>query len=427
MKKKIITVILISLIVLSFSINVFSVVEENNNEVKNSNNNSANLENKTLEEQKKEVSSKIEVSNNKLEYVQTEMSATLQKVMELQDNKEKYETQYNNLQSQISTLSNQIQEMNKKLQDIQEKYDKKEKTLKKKVVALYESGDTTYLDLLLSSRNIVEFLSNYFLVSELIEYDNNLLDEMEDTQNQIKNTKQQQERQEDELRSTREEIEKTQILIENTRVIQQNYAMKLTDTEKKIQEEIEKYKEEQANIEREIALALNWAGTFAIQATNGAMIWPIAMDGTFVTSPYGVRLHPIQGIYKKHDGLDISASGVYGAPIVAAADGMVIFAGVMGGYGNCVMISHGNGLSSLYGHGSEIVAQIGQTVKQGDVIMKVGSTGNSTGPHLHFELRKDGVVIDPVPYFNGEIKTLDGQNEIKNENTHLDNSNNLQN
>ena len=333
MRKKIMAIVIISLLVLSFSINVFSVnddIDSVESEINNAGNDEQpNAENKTLEEQKKEVDDQLEKSNNKLEYVQSEMSVTLQKVMELQDNQNQYQSKYDNLQYQISNLSKQIQETNQKLQDVQEKYNKKEKTLKKKVVALYESGDTTYLDLLLASNNIIEFLSNYFLVSELIEYDNNLLDEMEDTQNQIEKTKQKQEKQEDELRIAREEVEKMQILLVNTKTIQQSYAMKLTDKERQIQEEIEKYKAEQAQIENQIAAALNWAGTFSIQFTNGAMIWPVAMTGTYVTSPYGVRLHPIQGVYKKHDGLDISGPGIYGAPVVAAADGMVIFAGVM--------------------------------------------------------------------------------------------------
>lgn len=108
-----------------------------------------------------------------------------------------------------------------------------------------------------------------------------------------------------------------------------------------------------------------------------------------------------------------------GAPVVAAADGVVTYAGWMSGYGNCVMVNHGGGIVSLYGHGSEIVAQLGATVKQGDIIMKVGSTGNSTGPHLHFEIRKDGVAVDPIPYLNG---TVAENNQEANNNT-----NNLQN
>lgn len=419
MRERIVAVFMISLLLMSFSVNVFSVETEiSSNIEENTDSNSFlnNLnENKTLEEQKQEIDEKLESSNTKLEYVQGEMSVTLQKVMELQDEQQTYQKKYEQLQGQIISLSDQIKNTDQRLKDIQEKYQKKEEILKKKVVALYESGDTNYIDLLLSSRNIIEFLSNYFLVSELIEYDNNLLDEMEDTQKQIEKTKQEQEQQEEVLRQAREEIDKTQILLENTKTIQQNYAMKLSDKERELQQQIEKYKAEQEEIEKQIAAAINWAGTFSLQFTNGVMIWPVAMKGTYITSGYGIRRHPIQGVYKNHAGLDISGAGIYGAPVVAASEGMVIFAGVMGGYGNCVMISHGDGLATLYGHGSEIIAQIGQTVKQGDIIMKVGSTGVSTGPHVHFEIRKNGVAVDPIPYLNGTITNHDEtENTIQN-------------
>ena len=112
-------------------------------------------------------------------------------------------------------------------------------------------------------------------------------------------------------------------------------------------------------------------------------------------------MHPIQGVYKYHSGIDIGNAG-YGAPVVAAADGVVTFAGVMGGYGNCVMINHGDGIVTLYGHGQEVLTTLGTQVSQGDVIMLVGSTGNSTGPHLHFEVRKNGVIQDPISYLKGE-------------------------
>ena len=132
------------------------------------------------------------------------------------------------------------------------------------------------------------------------------------------------------------------------------------------------------------------------------MIWPVGVEGTRITSNYGTRLHPIQGVYKFHSGLDIGNAG-YGAPALAAEDGVVTYAGWMGGYGNCVMISHGNGISTLYGHGQTIITEVGAEVKQGDVIMLVGSTGNSTGPHLHFEVRLNGTAVNPLPYLNGEM------------------------
>ncbi len=402
MRKKILSCILMCLIIVSFSINVFSVDE---NQETNS-----TAENKTLEEQQKELNTKIDESNTKLEYVQGEMGETLKKVEELNDSITDYEAQYSDLENQITTLENQIKNGSAQIQEIQEEYDRKEKILKRRTVALYEAGETTYLDFLLTSKSIVEFLSNYFIISEIIEYDNNLLEELDYKKTKLEEAKQKQEEQEKELRVAKNKINSTNILLNNTKILKENYMLKLTDEEKTLQEQIAQYKEEQADLERKILASINWTGTMSIKFTGGVMVWPIAMEGTYITSGYGNRLHPIQGVYKNHAGIDISGSNVNGAPVVAAADGVVTYAGWIGGYGNCIIINHGSGIVSLYGHGSETVATVGQVVKQGDIIMKVGSTGNSTGPHVHFEIRKNGEVVDPIPYLNGEITNIDEEN-----------------
>lgn len=402
MRKKILSCILMCLIIVSFSINVFSVDE---NQETNS-----TAENKTLEEQQKELNTKIDESNTKLEYVQGEMGETLKKVEELNDSITDYEAQYSDLENQITTLENQIKNGSAQIQEIQEEYDRKEKILKRRTVALYEAGETTYLDFLLTSKSIVEFLSNYFMISEIIEYDNNLLEELDYKKTKLEEAKQKQEEQEKELRVAKNKINSTNILLNNTKILKENYMLKLTDEEKTLQEQIAQYKEEQADLERKILASINWTGTMSIKFTGGVMVWPIAMEGTYITSGYGNRLHPIQGVYKNHAGIDISGSNVNGAPVVAAAYGVVTYAGWIGGYGNCIIINHGSGIVSLYGHGSETVATVGQVVKQGDIIMKVGSTGNSTGPHVHFEIRKNGEVVDPIPYLNGEITNIDEEN-----------------
>lgn len=402
MRKKILSCILMCLIIVSFSINVFSVDE--NQETNNT------AENKTLEEQQRELNTKIDESNTKLEYMQGEMGETLKKVEELNDSITDYEAQYSDLENQITTLENQIKTDSAQIQEIQEEYDRKEKILKRRTVALYEAGETTYLDFLLTSKSIVEFLSNYFMISEIIEYDNNLLEELDYKRTKLEEAKQKQEEQEKELRVAKNKINSTNILLNNTKILKENYMLKLTDEEKTLQEQIAQYKEEQADLERKILASINWTGTMSIKFTGGVMVWPIAMEGTYITSGYGNRLHPIQGVYKNHAGIDISGSNVNGAPVVAAADGVVTYAGWIGGYGNCIIINHGSGIVSLYGHGSETVATVGQVVKQGDIIMKVGSTGNSTGPHVHFEIRKNGEVVDPIPYLNGEITNIDEEN-----------------
>lgn len=130
-----------------------------------------------------------------------------------------------------------------------------------------------------------------------------------------------------------------------------------------------------------------------------------------------MRIHPITGVYKLHTGVDVSAP--MGANFVAANDGIVTKAGYNGAYGNMVIIDHGGGVSTLYAHGSEIMVQVGDTVKRGEtVVLKVGSTGYSTGPHAHFEVRLNGVVTDPLPYItNGMVPTTQNQNTTTNDMT----------
>ncbi|MDQ3974109.1 MAG: M23 family metallopeptidase, partial [Actinomycetota bacterium] len=127
---------------------------------------------------------------------------------------------------------------------------------------------------------------------------------------------------------------------------------------------------------------------------SGELVWPT--DGP-LTSTFGPRRHPILGVERMHEGIDIGAPS--GQPILAAADGQVVHAAPYGGYGNVVLIDHGGGLSTLYAHQSEILVAAGEVVSQGDLIGLVGSTGYSTGPHLHFEVRIDGVPHDPMAWY----------------------------
>ena len=128
---------------------------------------------------------------------------------------------------------------------------------------------------------------------------------------------------------------------------------------------------------------------------TGSMLWPCPSCHT-ITSEFGWRYHPIYHTQKYHSGVDIGAS--YGATIVAADGGTVITAGAVSGYGNCVVINHGNGITTLYGHMSSIAVSSGQKVSKGQTIGYVGSTGNSTGPHLHWEVTVNGVRQNPLNY-----------------------------
>ena len=389
MKKKIISIILIILILQYFCTFVFaenSITNEITNNIANGN---------SLEQQKQEVEDKIDETNGKLEYLQTELSATMIRVQEIEDKVLAYESDVQELGTQMENLQTSIDDATQKLAIASQSYTEKSDMLAKRLVAMYESGNISYLDVLLNSNNITDFISRYYILEEIAEYDSILIKQVEEEKKNIETTKQKLENEQAEIKIVKAKLEQTSIVLNNMKTLQQSYVDDLTDAEKVLQEQITEYKKEQAEIEAKI-LAAN-STDVNIQYTGGEMLWPVAISGTAITSTYGVREHPIQGVVKEHTGIDIGNTPM-GSPVVAAADGIVTYAGWLGGYGNCVMINHGDGVVTLYGHGNKILTELNAEVKQGDVIMEVGSTGNSTGPHLHFEVRVNGTITNPLNY-----------------------------
>lgn len=388
MKRKLISIFLVVVLLQYFYSFVFA---------ENITNEEAVNEQKDLNEMNQEVTEQINQANTKLEYVQSELSNTMIQVQELEDKILGYQKEMTGLSDKLDTLQNSIDETKQKLTVAEEEYNQKEELLRERLVAMYEDGETQYLDILLSSRNIVEFISGYYLINEFVEYDNTLMKEVAERRDDIEITKTKLEKEETEIKLIKAKREQTTVVLQNTITLQESYAKKLSKQEQELKNKITEYKQEQARIEALIQQATNSSNNLDIQYTGGEMLWPVAISGTVITSTYGVREHPIQGVIKEHSGLDIG-NATYGSPVVAAADGVVTYAGWLGGYGNCVMINHGNGLVTLYGHGQKIITELHKEVKKGDLIMEVGSTGNSTGPHLHFEVRVNGSCVNPLNY-----------------------------
>ena len=374
MKKKIIASFIILLMMMTLSFSVYS---------------------ETLEEKKQELKDKINEENQKLEYVQDELSTAVKEVEELDDKITEYENKIRNLSSQYDDLMGKLKETTVEYNKVNDEYEKNQSLLQERLVALYEAGDTTYLDLLLSSGSLTDFISNYYLIEQLADYDSQLISKIEEQKNKIEDTKNKLEKDKNELMGIKDEAIKIATSLKNSRIVQNAKKEQLTEEERKIQTEIQKYKIEQASVENQIRRATGDT-EYDIQYTGGVMLWPVAKKGTVITSPFGSREHPIQGVVRLHSGIDIGAG--YGSKVVSALDGVVSYAGYLGGYGNCVIVNHGSGVSTLYGHGQTILTQKGAEVKQGDVIMEVGSTGNSTGPHLHFEVRINDIAVNPLPY-----------------------------
>ena len=394
MKKRIVCVILI-ILVLQYFCNFVSAENSVANEITNSITNN-NDETEKLEAEKQEVEDKIDETNIKLEYVQDELSATMIRVQEIEDKVIKYEQEVSELGNQMQVLQLSINEATQKLEIASLNYEEKKQILLNRLVAMYEAGDTVYLDVLLKSKNIIDFISRYYVIEEMAEYDSILIKQVEQEKENIETTKQKLEKEQAEIKILKARNEQTSIVLNNTKTLQQSYVKKLSEGEKILQKQISAYKKEQAEIEAKI-LAANNNVQGEIQYTGGEMLWPVAFNGTVITSYFGIREHPIQGVIKQHTGLDIGGAPT-GTPIIAAEEGIVSYAGWLGGYGNCVMINHGNGIVTLYGHGNKVLTSVGTQVKKGDSIMELGSTGNSTGPHLHFEVRANGICTDPLKY-----------------------------
>ena len=195
--------------------------------------------------------------------------------------------------------------------------------------------------------------------------------------------------------SGNEEKEKAAIILENTRVMKNTYTSQLTDQEKQIQSEIDAYQTQLNQLEAEIQAITANSLIINPNYIGGEMLWPVP-GYTKLSSTFKMRVHPITGVYKLHTGIDIPAP--IGTNFLAANEGIVVKASYNSAYGNMVMVDHGGGVSTLYAHGDEIMVTLGQTVKKGDVVLKTGNTGNSTGPHAHFEVRINGTPVDPLPY-----------------------------
>lgn len=367
-----------------------------------------------LATRQEELQNNIKQTSEELEGVQAEISENLEQVQKLDEKIEKSQTDLAELNNKIVKLQASIDEVEKKLKIANEKYKRQKEILDERLIAIYESSDTQYLDVMLSSRSISDFLSNYFLVTELATYDTELLENMKKQKDEIQIQKNKLDNDRMQLATIKENQAKTAKILENTKIVRENFIAKLSDREKDLQTQIDEYNSQIAQVNAEIlALALEGIDTKYI---GGELAWPVP-GYTRISSNYGMRFHPILHINKLHTGVDISAP--YGANFIAANDGIVTKAYFNTAYGNMVIVDHGGGISTLYAHGSEILVQVGQIVKSGEAVLKVGSTGYSTGAHAHFEVRINGVVTDPMPYItNGIIPQTqknEEDNDLKNE------------
>ena len=358
-----------------------------------------------LVQQQNDLQSQKNEADSKLEIVQEELSENMQQVEKLSQSMSEYQIQIDEWSQKIDELKKSINEIQKDLDIAQKDYDEQEKLLETRLITMYEAGDTSFLDFILDSKTLVDFISNYYIMAEITTYDEDLLNKIESEKSKIEYNKKMLETQQSEYNTIKANYEKKKIILYNTKVLKDEATNKLSEEEKSLSEQIDAYRNQILAVEAEISQITK--ANIDSQYIGGEMAWPVP-GYTRITSNYGMRTHPITGIYKLHTGVDLGAP--MGANFIAANDGVVTKAGYNGAYGNMVIIDHGGGISTLYAHGSEILVTVGQTVKKGDIILKVGSTGYSTGAHAHFEVRVNGETVNPLPYITSNTKVEENNN-----------------
>ena len=386
MKKKLISIFAILVIICTTNYTVFAV---------------------TSSDYKKQAEEGKEKSNNaqqQLEEVEGQINSALQEIQDLSNS-------IDSVEEEVSALSTELDNLNVSIEEKEKDLEEKQKLLDERLSATYMNSNNTYLEALFSG-GLINFISNYDMIKQIAEYDNNLIDE-------VKNVKQELENEKVKVENIKAEKEAKITELSTLKSEKEEKVSNLTEEQKQLQSQIEEYDNQMKALEekeKELAAKEAEEARKKAQAANnsqsnsssgsssnsspvssGSFMWPVPSSRT-ISSKYGYRIHPIYGTKKLHAGLDIAAAG--GANIVAADSGTVILSsfGYNGGYGNYVIINHGNGLTTRYAHCSNLYVSVGQTVTKGQVIAAVGSTGASTGNHCHFEVRINGVSKQPLDY-----------------------------
>ena len=328
-----------------------------------------------------------EQARRKAESASAELSEVMGSLNELQ-------AQANNLQKKSDALQGKINDNQAKLEKKQQEMQERMLIYRKRLRDIYINGQINYLDVLLGAKDFSDFSSRMYLLQKIISRDLELLEKLKQDAAEINSRKEQLAAEMKEIKATQTELEAKKAKVNKLREQRAYMLYKAQEEEQSSQEEYERLLAISENIASMLRNMENaGGGAPAGQGGTGQFMWPC--NGP-ITSYYGWRTHPIFGTTKYHSGMDIAVDS--GTPIHAADSGTVVYSGWLGGYGNCVMIDHGGGLVTLYAHNSALNVGEGQYVSKGTVVAYAGSTGYSTGPHCHFEVRLHGELTEPLNY-----------------------------
>ena len=347
-----------------------------------------------LDERKREleqISKQIEQKTNQLDQVRREQKSVTSELNVIEADIDKIETEIQYLNKKAQMLNSQINTTRKELEQAQMELQEQTEILGHRLKSIYQMGEVNYLEVLLDSTSFSDFLTRFDLLQKITEQDMALIQgiekrrqyiaareiELETALLQVKSVQEENREKQDYLQERSEEKGKVLASIKQERAKYERALDELENTSRRLEKTIRDMQSKSPSQ----------------PAASGGMIYPV---NARISSEFGMRPHPILKTRRMHNGVDFAASK--GTSVKAAQSGTVICAGWQGGYGQTVIINHGGGISTLYAHLSRISVRNGQEVARGAEVGKVGSTGLSTGPHLHFEVRVNGSPTNPRNY-----------------------------
>ena len=370
-------------------------------------------EDEDLQNQLSDVQNRMAQESEKKAQAEAVIGSVNDRLYAIQQQLEAAQRDYQAVANELKATEEKIAATQAELEKTQARLKVREGVFTKRVRDIYMHGQLSYLDVVLGAKDFSDFSNRLELLRRIIDADITLISDIRQERAAIETAKQELETQRarqaqlrdqaaakrDEIESRRKEQQAILYQAHNDKAVAEQAYNEYQQSSQAIAEMLRQRAADRAAQAAAAAAQASSGGgggssdSYQPVSGSGAMIWPV--NGV-VTSPYGYRTHPIFGTTIYHSGMDIGVD--YGTPVHAADGGVVVEAGWISGYGYAVIIDHGNGLSTLYGHNQELAVSEGQAVSQGQVIAYAGSTGNSTGPHVHFEVRANGDPVDPSAY-----------------------------
>ena len=356
---------------------------------------SANQDLTSLSQRLDELAAEKARVQRKLRGVKRRQRQVTRQLVALDSKLEAAEARLHRVNNNVVRTRSELEEAKAEVSDAEARLSEQKDSVSERVLSIYQRTETRPLEVLLQSASFADFANRLYLLNEIVARDAEILDEFAQAQAEAEALRQELEgrcrdledlqgeiaREKRRTTSARQTTEREKQDLLRDRAAWERALAELEQDSREIENMLQRVQKTPAGKERS---AKPWTGKLRMPVSGR------------ISSPYGYRKHPIYKVRKLHTGLDIAASS--GTSIRCAGDGTVVHASRWGGYGNCIIVDHGGGLATLYGHCSRLAVTKGQRVTQGQVIGYVGSTGMSTGPHLHFEVRKDGRPVNPKPY-----------------------------